>query len=72
MNHYNLLEKPLQVKAWKEMYKKDRQRLNHVDDDDEDEEEKKNSGDSANHPMVALARQMEDRDTKIANFKLKK
>jgi len=22
MNHYNLLEKPLQVKAWKEMHKK--------------------------------------------------
>ena len=38
MNHYNLLEKPLQVKAWKEMHKKHLQRLNPgaaVDDEEE-------------------------------------
>ena len=37
-------------------------------DDDEDEETKKNK----EHPIIALSRQMEDRDTKIANFRLKK
>ena len=37
---------------------------------DDDEEEPKKGGQE--HPMMALARQMEDRDTKIATFKLKK
>ena len=72
MNHYSLLEKPLQVKAWKAMLAKNRERLNPgaaLDDDDEEEESKKGAQE---HPMVVLARQMEDRDTKIANFKLKK
>ena len=75
MNHYSLLEKPLQVKAWKEMLKKHVQRSNPSYDGDE-EETKESSGASSSskqeHPMMALARQMEDRDTKIANFKLKK
>ena len=35
---------------------------------DGDEEEKKN----VEHPIVQLARQMEDRDTKIANYRAKK
>ena len=73
MNHYNLLEKPLQVKAWKEMHKKHRQRLNPgAAIDDDEEEEKGGSKQNQEHPMIALARQMEDRDTKIANFRLKK
>lgn len=74
MNHYNLLEKPLQVKAWKALAQKHRERTNpgQAIDDDDDEEEKKGSEASREHPMMALARQMEDRDTKIANFRLKK
>ena len=71
MNHYSLLEKPLQVKAWKAMYQKHRERNNPGAAVDDDEEESKKSS-QQEHPMVALARQMEDRDTKIANFKLKK
>ena len=71
MNHYNLLEKPLQVAAWKAMLKRHRERTNPdmAADDDEEEENKNKNGE---HPMIVLARQMEDRDTKIANFKLKK
>lgn len=41
MNHYNILEKPLQVKAWKEMHKKHRQRMNPGTAVDDDEEETK-------------------------------
>ena len=37
MNHYEQLEKPLQVKAWKEMHKKHVQRLNPGNDGDEEE-----------------------------------
>ena len=37
MNHYEQLEKPLQVKAWKEMHKKHVQRLNPGHDGDEEE-----------------------------------
>lgn len=40
-----------------------------VDDDEEEGEEKKQLHD---HPMMVLARQMETRDAKIANFRLKK
>jgi len=72
MDHYHLLEKPLQVAAWKAMLKRHRERTNPgagaADDDEEEESKTKN----AEHPMITLARQMEDRDTKIANFKLKK
>ena len=71
MNHYNLLEKPLQVKAWKSMYKIHRQRMNPGVAEEDDEEEKEGDK-NAEHPMIALARSMEDRDTKIANFRLKK
>ena len=39
MNHYELLEKPLQVKAWKEMHKKHVQRSNPNHNDDEGDEE---------------------------------
>ena len=72
MNHYNLLEKPLQVKAWKAMAKKYKERTNPGAADDDDEEEERKDPQSKEHPMIALAMQMEDRDTKIANFKLKK
>ena len=42
MNHYEILEKPLQVKAWKALYKKHRERTNGgVGDDDDEEEESK-------------------------------
>lgn len=69
MNHYNMLDK-LQVAAWKVMAKKQRERANPgaLNDDEEEEESKK----PQEHPMLALARSMEDRDAKIANFKLKK
>ena len=52
------------------MYKHHRERTNpgQVADEDEDEEQKA----GGEHPMVALARQMGDRDAKIANFRLKK
>ena len=63
MNHYELLEK-LQEKAWKDLYKKHQKRQK----GEETEEERP----QADHPMMALARQMEDRDAKIAAFKLKK
>ena len=55
MNHYELLEKPLQVKAWKAMLQKNRERMNPgaVNDDDEEEEKK---GPQQEHPMIALAR----------------
>lgn len=56
MNHYNLLEKPLQVKAWKEMHKKHRQRMNPGAAADDDEEEEKDGKSNQEHPMVALAR----------------
>ena len=63
MNHYEQLEKPLQVKAWKEMLKKHVQRSNPAGQDDGDEEETKvstaggaSSSQSSEHPMVALAR----------------
>ena len=39
---------------------------------EEDDEEEKEGDKNAEHPMIALARSMEDRDTKIANFRLKK
>ena len=71
MNHYHLLEKPLQVKAWKAMHKIHRERMNPGAAADDDEEEKEGDK-NAEHPMIALARSMEDRDTKIANFRLKK
>ena len=42
MNHYQLLEKPLQVKAWKAMLAKQRERTNPgAANDDDDEEESK-------------------------------
>lgn len=72
MNHYNLLEKPLQVNAWKAMAKKQRERTNPEGGADDDEEEESKKSKPQEHPMMALARSMEDRDTKIANFKLKK
>ena len=72
MNHYQLLEKPLQVKAWKAMLAKQRERTNPGAAIDDDDEEESKQGAQQEHPMIALARQMEDRDTKIANFKLKK
>ena len=74
MNHYGLLEKPLQVKAWKEVHKKHMERVNPnkaAEDDEEEKDPSKTKG-LNDHPMMALARQMEDRDTKIANFKLQK
>ena len=56
MNHYNLLEKPVQVKAWKEIRSKHQKRLNpNAVDDDEEEENKKDSS-IQNHPMMVLAR----------------
>lgn len=68
MNHYTLLEKD-QVKAWKQCYK------DHVDEQkrkrdslakvEEDSEQK------PQHPMMMLAAQFEDRDAKIAAYKLK-
>ena len=68
MNHYRLLE-TLQVKVWKALSKENRERNNQsAVDSDGDEEEKKN----VEHPIVQLARQMEDRDTKIANYRAKK
>lgn len=71
MNHYSMLDKPLQVNAWKVMARKQRERTNPGAVDDDEEEESKSSK-PQEHPMMALARSMEDRDTKIANFKLKK
>ena len=59
MNHYELLEKPLQVKAWKEMHKKHLQRLNPGAADEDDEEEQKElrpNNQQQEHPMIALAR----------------
>jgi len=73
MNHYELLEKPTQVKAFKMLYKTHQDRQKKGNDEDEDMEQV-DTGKSAqqNHPMMALAKQMEDRDAKIAAFKLKK
>ena len=65
MKHYELLEK-LQVKAWKEMYNKFFQ-PKHADEEEAEEKDP-----AMKHPMVMLAQQMEDRDAKIATFKLKK
>lgn len=54
------------------MLAKQRQRTNPGATDEDSEEETKEGTSKQEHPMVTLARQMEDRDTKIANFKLKK
>ena len=63
MKHYDLLEK-LQVKAWKEMYNK----FHKPPQEEPDEETQR----AMNHPMVKLAAQMDNRDAKIAAYKLKK
>ena len=61
MKHYNLLE-PQQEKKCKEFMKKNQQRL-----------KGKNSGEEeSKHPAQLLMGAMEDRETKIANYKLKK
>lgn len=62
MNHYDLLEKN-QTKQWKELYK------HYVASKKGQVEEK---SDEQKHPMVALAADFEDRDTKIAQYKFKK
>ena len=54
------------------MVAKNRERTNPGAAIEDDDEEEKKDGAQQEHPMIALARQMEDRDTKIANFKLKK
>jgi len=72
MNHYKLLEKPLQVKAWKSMRTRNSQRTNPGALVDDDSDEEKKGSENKQHPMIVLAHQMEDRDTKIANFRLKK
>ena len=55
MNHYELLEKPIQVKAWKALYKKHLERQKRKTDDDDKGEDQNNSGNpAAMHPMMAL------------------
>eukprot|EP00354_Favella_ehrenbergii_P005588 CAMPEP_0170463626 /NCGR_PEP_ID=MMETSP0123-20130129/8668_1 /TAXON_ID=182087 /ORGANISM="Favella ehrenbergii, Strain Fehren 1" /LENGTH=77 /DNA_ID=CAMNT_0010729107 /DNA_START=356 /DNA_END=589 /DNA_ORIENTATION=- len=56
MNHYNLLEKPLQYKAWKAMLAKHRERTNPGAANDDSEEEESKKGSAQEHPMVVLAR----------------
>lgn len=66
MNHYNLLEKT-QVKAFKDMYKKHTDKLKGVISEDEPQ-----GGRPGGDPMAMLASQMQDRDAKVAAYRLKK